>query len=839
MAAKSDGMSGAAFASLPAGTRLGRYEVIRPIARGGMGEVYLGRLRGGSAARVVALKVLRPEFRRDESVRAMFLEEAATLLRLDHTAVVRAIELVDDADHDVLVMEFIRGRSVSELLQRWRELPATSPAVAVELVVRIARAVHYVHEATDVDGNPLGLVHRDLSPDNAMLRPDGGVKLIDFGIARATVQTSVTSAGVLKGKVSYMSPEQLRQDPLDRRSDIFQLGTMLYELVTGVHPFSANNFAATMNAILSGDVPRPRSGADPVEPALAKIMLRALEFEPEDRHETAAMFAEELEDFLADSSYRIRESDLEAEFSRVFGVPNSALETTSQPTGVRPAEGGRRRWAVVGSCSVLALSTAVAAVAQWSVVSAATTERDAMEALWTARGLAGLGGVLAAAAVGVWAWGRRRTAAAVTTLLVSSGCGAPERPCRERAPCDLHLGGVCDAKLLRCAYADASCEGGYRFGPFAGEAADACADPRADASWVWAPTIGRAATVDGDPSELMLGPPLVIPSDFGVRAELWFRASDEGLYVGAVVEDPQLEASRPPHEPLWNEDGIEILFDTDWDRAAGPMPHADDYKFVVTAINSTSVSWGGVSPRTAWSLPIVSAVRTRGTVNQPADVDDGYDVELFVPWDDGFRRPEPGTAWGVNVQVNDLHGGASREVAWRSDTPLNHPRGAGVLGFGPDGPPFEATRTPHAPAPIFERLKLDDAVRSVDTELRDDQGVEHMVDGCLAPQRACTVATDHASTVSIDFDLGTVHDLGGARLFGDTRHDWVSRTWSLRVRTDPEEPWQIVVDSDSAFSDAWHFRSFEGVAARFLRLSVAGTEGSGVEFNEFQVLGRR
>ncbi len=285
-------MSGAAFASLPAGTRLGRYEVIRPIARGGMGEVYLGRLRGGSAARVVALKVLRPEFRRDESVRAMFLEEAATLLRLDHTAVVRAIELVDDADHDVLVMEFIRGRSVSELLQRWRELPATSPAVAVELVVRIARAVHYVHEATDVDGNPLGLVHRDLSPDNAMLRPDGGVKLIDFGIARATVQTSVTSAGVLKGKVSYMSPEQLRQDPLDRRSDIFSAGLILFYMLTGREAFSSDMFQALAQA-RNPRIPPPHEIADvPLE--VSKLVAHMLAANLSHRADDAEALADQL-----------------------------------------------------------------------------------------------------------------------------------------------------------------------------------------------------------------------------------------------------------------------------------------------------------------------------------------------------------------------------------------------------------------------------------------------------------------------------------------------------------------------------------------------------------------
>ena len=284
--------------SLAAGARLGRYEVLKPLARGGMGEVYLGRVRGESATRPVALKILRPELRHDAEVRSMFADEAAMLLRLDHTSIVRAVEIVQDDDRVVLVMEYVRGRSGSALLRAWKERPPASAAVAVEIGIRVARAVHHVHEARGDDGVRLGLVHRDLSPDNVMLRPDGGVKLIDFGIARATAQTSVTSVGVLKGKVSYMSPEQLRQDPLDRRSDVFQLGTLLFELVTRRHPFSGNNFAATVNAILSGDAPDPREHEPRLDDALAEAIVRALEFEPEDRFESAAEFASALEHAL-------------------------------------------------------------------------------------------------------------------------------------------------------------------------------------------------------------------------------------------------------------------------------------------------------------------------------------------------------------------------------------------------------------------------------------------------------------------------------------------------------------------------------------------------------------
>ncbi|MGH1342449.1 MAG: protein kinase domain-containing protein [Nannocystales bacterium] len=834
-------MSQTTHFSLAVGALVGRYEVLRGLARGGMGEVYLARVSGESASRVVALKVLRPELQADEDICSMFREEAAVLLRLDHASVARAFELVHDGARDVLVMEYIRGHSAAALLTAWREEPPESHVLGAQLVARVARATDYVHSAKDHAGKTVGLVHRDLSPDNVMLCPDGGIKLLDFGIARKTMQTSVTSAGVLKGKVNYMSPEQLRQDPLDRRSDIFQLGTLLYELTTRTHPFAGNNFAATMNAILSGDVIDPRERLASLEPALSDIILRALEFEPEDRFNTAAEFADALEDFLDHCGQRVRSNDLTAEFVRVFGEPPPLppqLSTARTPRAIlsrRP-----RLWGTVLPLPCATLAATFGAL-QWLDVGAAATEREAMDALELALLLCATAIGLAVIPLAVALVQRRRRAAALAIglTLSGSGCGAPPRPCEDRRPCNLAEGGYCDATQRRCIYPAPDCDSGFRFGPFAGSASG-CTQPWDPASTAFALPTHADAAVDGDPAEMTLGRPLVIDSDFGVHAEVWFRTSERGLYVAAVVDDPQLEATQPPYQPLWEDDGVEILFDTGWDRATGPMPGTDDYKFVVTAINATSVSWGGVTPRTAWSLPIESAVRMRGTINQPADVDEGYDVELFVPWGDGFRRPSPGTAWGVNLQINDRYGGAGRDAAWRTQTPLNHPAGAGVLVFSPppstpQRPARDATATP----PPFTVLPLAETVRSVSVELRERQPIEHAFDDCLAPRSACTVATDHASSVTVNFDLGTTHELAAARLFGDTRHEWVSRTWTVRLRDDEGAPWVSVVDAANASFDGWHFMRADNVRARFVELTVVGDPGYGVEFREFQLLGRK
>lgn len=624
--------------SLAVGARLGRYEVLKPLARGGMGEVYLGRVHGESATRPVALKILRPELQHDGEVRSMFADEAAMLLRLDHTSIVRAVEIVQDGDRVVLVMEYVRGRSGSALLRAWKDRPPESSAVAVEIGIRVARAVHHVHEARGDDGVRLGLVHRDLSPDNVMLRPDGGVKLIDFGIARATAQTSMTSAGVLKGKVSYMSPEQLRQDPLDRRSDVFQLGTLLFELVTRRHPFAGNNFAATVNAILSGDAPDPREHVQDLDDALAEAITRALEFEPEDRFETAAEFAAALEDALRHSSEESR-GDLEAEYERTFGEPNATDEPTIVvgSSGVRPRS---RRWvAAAAACTIAGLAAAGVALVTWQDVGAVTHESAAMDALVRSRAWGGTAIFFVLAALGLGWFARRRRAAAVVLGAALTSCGTPERSCTEAAPCDLHEHGYCDADSMRCVYPDESCAGGHRWGPFAGASSQQCLGAPAREDVAVARPITATPTLDGDPHELMFGAPTRVTSSFGVSAELWFRTSDVGLYVGAVITDPLLEASRPSYQPLWEEDGLELLFDTAWDRGPGQMPGTDDYKFVVTAVNATSVSWAGVSPRTAWSLPIESAVRTQGTLNQPSDADGGYTIELLVPWGAGFERP--------------------------------------------------------------------------------------------------------------------------------------------------------------------------------------------------------
>lgn len=152
--------------------------------------------------------------------------------------------------------------------------------------------------------------------------------------------------------------------------------------------------------------------------------------------------------------------------------------------------------------------------------------------------------------------------------------------------------------------------------------------------------------------------------------------------------------------------------------------------------------------------------------------------------------------------------------------------------------PAEDPRPPTPDGQRFERIDLANAVVSVSADLRENQPIARAFDGCLAARDACAVATGRAASLSVVFDLGRPHALGGARLFGNTRHDWISRTWSLRIREHPDEPWRRVIGSENAFVEGWRFARIDGATAQFLELTVTGDDGHGVEFNEFEVLGR-
>ena len=291
--------------------QVGRYALGDAIARGGMATLHLGRLVGSVGfARTVAIKRLHPHLCVDPSFVQAFADEAKLAARIRHPNVVPMLDVVstgpsDDAPGELLlVMEYVDGESLSALGRRCLSQGGRVPlSIVVAIVSEMLHGLHAAHEATSEAGDPLGIVHRDVSPQNVLVGADGVARLVDFGIARATgghaaSAKSTTREGDLKGKLAYMAPEQIRREPVTRRTDVFAAGIVLWELLTGARLFASDNEAATLEKILVGWVPPPSSVLSELPPELDEIALRALAADPNDRFDTAREMAVALEDAL-------------------------------------------------------------------------------------------------------------------------------------------------------------------------------------------------------------------------------------------------------------------------------------------------------------------------------------------------------------------------------------------------------------------------------------------------------------------------------------------------------------------------------------------------------------
>ncbi len=266
---------------------LGRYQLLVAIARGGMGQVWLARLQGARGFnKLVAVKTLLGAS--DARMEGMLLEEARLASMIQHANVVHTLELGDQDGTLYLAMEWVDGEPLGFLLERSLERGGMPIEVSVALCSQVLAGLHAAHELHDHTG-PLGVVHRDVSPHNVLVTYDGVAKLLDFGIAKATQQASSnTETGEIKGKFSYMAPEQILGDAVDRRCDIFAAGIVLYLLSTGKHPFKHHNTAAVIHAITTDDAVAPPSTLNPDYPsALESVLLKALEKNAERRWNTA------------------------------------------------------------------------------------------------------------------------------------------------------------------------------------------------------------------------------------------------------------------------------------------------------------------------------------------------------------------------------------------------------------------------------------------------------------------------------------------------------------------------------------------------------------------------
>jgi eukaryotic-like serine/threonine-protein kinase len=277
---------------------LGRYRLIAELGRGGMGNVYLAVVRGpGRFSKLVVLKQLRPDFIGDANFTAMFFEEARLAARLHHPNIVQTNEVVrDPQDGHFMVMEYLEGASLKRVIRRLRARgEASARSLYARAILDVLTALQYAHTLKDFDGKALNLVHRDVNPDNVFVLHTGEVKLLDFGIAKAADSTQETRVGMLKGKLHYMSPEQMAGDEIDCRGDLFAVGTMLWDALTGQRLWDGVKGLDIMTSLAQGSIPSPRSILPEISEDLERICMRALAIRPADRYADAASFRADLD----------------------------------------------------------------------------------------------------------------------------------------------------------------------------------------------------------------------------------------------------------------------------------------------------------------------------------------------------------------------------------------------------------------------------------------------------------------------------------------------------------------------------------------------------------------
>ncbi|MFO0668628.1 MAG: serine/threonine-protein kinase [Polyangiaceae bacterium] len=336
---------------------VGRFRPLFALGTGGMGTVYAARVGTGDAARMVALKVMRRDSSR--SAQSAFLREGRIATRIHHPNVVWSYELGTADGRPYISMELVFGVSLAELVQKLRAAQARlDPYLAAFVVAAVADGLHAAHDLTDDDGAPLGLVHRDVSPHNVLLGFDGRVLVSDFGIAKVDHGATTTTEGVVKGKLAYMSPEQVSGEALDRRSDVFALGVLLHELLTGHRLFLGETPAAVAMAVANRRVEPPADA--PTE--LTAVTMRCLEKTPDRRFGTASEVAEALR--VAMGAHAVDAAALARELEA--RCADTRAEITAKLEAARVMEGDaeapaepRRRGVVLGAVVVLvALATA-------------------------------------------------------------------------------------------------------------------------------------------------------------------------------------------------------------------------------------------------------------------------------------------------------------------------------------------------------------------------------------------------------------------------------------------------------------------------------------------------
>ena len=279
----------------------GKYLLLERIAVGGMAEVFLSKSFGIEGfEKIIAIKRILPTMAEDDDFIEMFIDEAKIAGQLSHANIVPIYELGKIGDSHYIAMEYVWGKDLLQIMNRFRRMRKRMPPAMVAFIAsKMCEALEYAHTKRDRRGAPLNLIHRDISPQNILVSYDGAVKLIDFGIAKAASRTTKTQAGVLKGKFGYMSPEQVRGLPIDLRSDIFAVGTCMYEMLTADRLFVGESDFSTLEKVRHAAVAPPSEMVPDVPKDFDSIVMKALAREPADRWQTAGEMQEALQEFIA------------------------------------------------------------------------------------------------------------------------------------------------------------------------------------------------------------------------------------------------------------------------------------------------------------------------------------------------------------------------------------------------------------------------------------------------------------------------------------------------------------------------------------------------------------
>ncbi|HVY32373.1 MAG TPA: protein kinase [Polyangiaceae bacterium] len=316
-------------AELKSGSTLGKYELLIRLGRGGMASVWVARERAAVSGkqRLVAVKAMLPDLARHSEFRAMFLEEGQIVRSIDHANVVKVHEVSEDHGILYMAMEWVEGDSLRTIIKEARRRRAIPAEIAVKIIADAAAGLHAAHELRGWDGELRNIVHCDVSPHNILVGLDGRAKLVDFGVANATAHSDLGSEDKIKGKFGYMSPEQARAEKLDRRSDVFALGIVLFELVTGERLFRGENAAHSLELVKRSKIPNAAELNPRLSPQLVAIVQKSLERDIGKRFQTAQQMSEALERFLVEDRVMVSHASVGQLVRRVLG---SRIETQRQ-----------------------------------------------------------------------------------------------------------------------------------------------------------------------------------------------------------------------------------------------------------------------------------------------------------------------------------------------------------------------------------------------------------------------------------------------------------------------------------------------------------------------------